>query len=75
MRDLCKKITERNKEDKAFRQWLALLPAMAMKMIKFIEYEDFKVQIIGQQIDLRPDEEILEEVRQVREEIEGHEHI
>lgn len=71
LQEICKMIREKNEEEKAFRQWLALLPAMAARLIKFIDYKDFKDQITGQNIDLRPKEEILKEVYEIRKEISG----
>ena len=71
LRDICKIIKKKNEEERVFQQWLALLPAMAAKLIKFIDYKDFKAQMTGQELDLRPKEEIIAEAHEIRKEISG----
>lgn len=68
---LDKKIREADRRKEAREQWLAMLPLMAIKMLKFKSFEDYLAQVTGQNIDLRPDAEILAEVEQVRKELAG----
>lgn len=69
--DLLRIITDKNGEEKAFRQWLAVLPVMWSGMSKFIEFEDFRARLTGEDIDTRPASEILAEVEEIRREMKG----
>ena len=69
--DLLRIITDKNGEEKAFRQWLAVLPVMRSGMSKFIEFEDFRARLTGEDIDTRPASEILAEVEEIRREMKG----
>lgn len=69
--DLLRIITAKNNEEKAFRQWLAVLPVMWSGMSKFIEFEDFRARLTGEDIDTRPASEILAEVEEIRQEMKG----
>lgn len=64
-------ITAKNNEEKAFRQWLAVLPVMWSGAAKFIEFEDFRARLTGEDIDTRPESEILAEVEEIRREMKG----
>ena len=69
--ELDKKVREADRRKEAREQWLAMLPLMSVKMLKFMSFEDYLGQVTGQNIDLRPDAEILAEVEQVRKELAG----
>lgn len=63
------KICEELRKKQAREQWLAMLPLMTIKMIKFKSFEDYYEQVSGKNIDLRPDSEILAEVEEIRREM------
>lgn len=69
--DLLRIITAKNNEEKALRQWLAVLPVMWSGAAKFIEFEDFRAKLTGEDIDTRPASEILAEVEEIRREMKG----
>lgn len=69
--NLLRIITAKNNEEKAFRQWLAVLPVMWSGAAKFIEFEDFRARLTGEDIDTRPASEILAEVEEIRREMKG----
>lgn len=69
--NLLRIITAKNNEEKAFRQWLAVLPVMWSGAAKFIEFEDFRAKLTGEDIDTRPASEILAEVEEIRREMKG----
>lgn len=63
---LLAEIKQKNREKRAWEQWLELLPYMVLKYMNFIEYEDFKNRLCGSDIDTRPIEEIMADVEEVR---------
>lgn len=69
--DLLRIITDKNGEEKAFRQWIAILPVMWSGAAKFIEFDEFRDRLTGAGIDTRPASEILAEVEEIRREMKG----
>lgn len=69
--DLLRIITDKNGEEKAFRQWLAVLPVMWSGAAKFIEFDEFRDRLTGADIDTRPASEILAEVEEIRQKMKG----
>ena len=64
--ELFAEIRTKKREERAWEQWLELLPHMVLKRMNFIEFEDFKNRISGSDIDIRPIEEIMKDVNEVR---------
>ena len=64
-------INERTKK-RAYLEWLVITPLMCLKWLKFISFEDYLNRVTGQNIDLRPDAEILAEAEAIREEIRSN---
>lgn len=64
-------VNERTKK-RAFSEWLAVSPFMYMEWLKFVPFEEFLKRVTGQNIDLRPDEEILAEAQAIRNEIRSN---
>lgn len=62
-------IRRETRKEEAREQWIAMLPMMASKMLKFMSFEEYYDQVSGRNIDLRPDEEILAEVEAIRKEM------
>lgn len=71
MASLNSRIYSETRRKEAREQWIAMLPMMAAKILKFISWQEYYDQVTGQNIDLRPDAEILAEVEQVRKELAG----
>lgn len=69
--DLLRIITDKNGEEKAFRQWIAILPVMWSGAAKFIEFDEFRDRLTGADIDTRPASEILAEVEEIRQKMKG----
>jgi len=46
-------------------QWVAMLPQMALKKLKYMPYEEYKNQCTGKNIDLRSTEEIIAELEEL----------
>ena len=59
-----------NRED-AYRVWLAHLPYMIEKKMRYKSFETYWDQVSGKSLDTRPDAEILAEVAEIREELKG----
>lgn len=55
-----KTAVQKDKEEKIRQQWCAMLP----KLNKYMTFEAFKELITGSNIDLRPTEEILKDIRE-----------
>ena len=64
--DLFAEIRTKKRELKSWEQWLELLPHMVLKRMNFMEFEDFKNRMSGSDIDIRPTEEIMDDVEEVR---------
>lgn len=66
---------EDRRRREAREQWVAMLPLMSAKILKYVSFEDYYGKISGKDFDLRPDSEILDEVaeirRQLKEETDG----
>lgn len=71
MHDLVRKAKEENERHRLREEWLAQLPFMALKMLKFTDFESYAGQRMSTSIDTRPANEILDEVEAVRREIRG----
>lgn len=64
------RLANNKEQDRLIReQWLMLLPLMQMNWIKYISLEDYKVKVSGGDIDMRPAEEIIAEVAEIRRKI------
>ena len=66
MADLVKQIHAENRKKEAREQWVAMLPLMAAKILKYTSWSEYYDQTSGQNIDLRPEAEILAEVEEIR---------
>ena len=44
------------------RQWIALLPFMYMKQLKFMSFQEYLESCTGATIDRRPAQEIIDEI-------------
>lgn len=54
---------EHERDQMLHRQWCALLPLMNMKMLAFEPFNQYKERLTGSGLDLRPAEEIVEEIK------------
>ncbi|MBR4451554.1 MAG: hypothetical protein IKS39_06960 [Clostridia bacterium] len=56
--------------ERLYAQWLAYLP-MLIHSDKFMSFAQFKEEITGANIDMRPAEDILAEVEEIRMRLHG----
>lgn len=61
---LCQKAIEKERDDRIFLQWIAQLPAMALAG-KTMSLQEYKDQVTGVGIDMRPTSEILTELDEI----------
>ena len=54
---------EHERDQMLHRQWCALLPLMNMKMLAFEPFNQYKERLTGSGLDLRPADEIVEEIK------------
>ena len=59
------------RRSEARAEWLAALPFMYLKWLKFVSFKDFYDSQTRANLDLRPTDQILDEAEQVRREVEG----
>lgn len=69
--ELYKILSDKEAEEKVFKQWVSILPMMWTGMAKFVEYDEFKTRLTGSDIDTRPAEEILAEAREAERWVNG----
>lgn len=69
---LCLKAIEQTKEEKFFSQWVAQLPLMAVKMLEYIPFNEYRDKLTGKNIDMRSNEEIIAEIESLHsQKVEG----
>lgn len=61
---LCQKAIEKERDDRIFLQWIAQLPAMALAG-KTMSLQEYKDQVTGANIDMRPTSEIMAELDEI----------
>lgn len=66
---LIEKAKEENKREELYRAWLAHIPAMQNGSIPMQSFKEYYDHCTGKDIDTRPEEEILAEVRAIRKEM------
>jgi hypothetical protein len=49
-------------EEKIWQQWIAVLPFMYLKQLKFMPFRDFYDVLTGANIDRRPEKEIIQDI-------------
>lgn len=64
--DTLKMATEKNRRDIVYSEWVALQPFMIIKWLKWMSFDDYYTRRTGGDIDMRPAEEILAEVAEVK---------
>lgn len=70
--DFIIKAIETDKEEKIRSQWVQMLPYMCIGQLKYMSFNDYKKQCLGQNIDRRPTEEILAEIDEIERIFDGH---
>lgn len=58
------KALKKEEEERIRLQWISMLPYMSMKSLEYISFEQYYEQCTGGNIDLRPAEEIMEDIRE-----------
>ena len=51
----------REKEERIYMQWCAMLPTLN----KYMSFEQFRAMITGENVDMRPAEEIMDEIEEL----------
>lgn len=63
--DFCRFIKiarEKETDERIHAQWVSMLPLMSMQQLKYMSYEEYKKQCLGENIDTRPADEIIKEL-------------
>lgn len=58
---------DKEKEDEIRAQWIAHLPYMSMKQLKYMSFNDYKDKVTGKNIDTRPADVIIAEINEIHE--------
>lgn len=66
---LCQKAIEKERDDRIFLQWIAQLPALALAGKK-MSMQEYKDQVTGANIDMRPISEIMAELDEIEKSFE-----
>lgn len=53
---------QKEEEERLHRQWCSLLPLMNMRLIVYEPFPRYRDRITGEDIDTRPEAEIIEEI-------------
>ena len=56
---------EKEEEEQAMRQWLQLLPLMSLQFVEYKPFSEYLKQIRGECIDMRPAQEIIDEIKKL----------
>lgn len=64
-----RKAEEKAKEERTFQQWVVQLPFMGLADA-FVPYAEYRAQVSGQNLDLRPTAEIMAELDAVEAQFE-----
>lgn len=63
--ELLRLILEKEKEERAYQQWCAMLPFMSLSMLEYVPFEEYADRLTGKNIDLRPREDIIREIEEL----------
>ena len=63
------KCKEAKQRAEARQEWVALLPFMSIQWLKYMDFEAYYDKVCGRDLDLRPKEEILREVEEIRKQM------
>jgi len=55
---------EKEREEKARQQWVAMLPFMSLKQLEYIPFEQYYDRVSGRNIDMRSAEEIIKSIEE-----------
>lgn len=64
--DILKMAIEKTRRDTVYAEWVALQPFMIIQWLKWMSFDDYYTRRTGGDIDMRPAEEILAEVAEVK---------
>lgn len=57
------------RDDRIYLQWCSLSPFMYMHLLKFMTFTEFRDAVTGDNIDMRPEEEIIAEIKALHAEV------
>ena len=64
--DVLKVAVEKTRRDTVYAEWVAIQPFMILEWLKFMSFDDYYTRRTGGDIDVRPAEEILAEVEEIK---------
>lgn len=64
--EILKVAVEKTRRDTVYAEWVALQPFMVIKWIKFMQFSEYYDHRTGVDIDMRPAEDILAEVEEIK---------
>lgn len=67
----CRQILDEVQNERLYAQWLVYLP-MLIQANKFMSFSQFRDEITGANLDMRPAEEILAEVEEIKVKLNGN---
>lgn len=64
--EILKVAVEKTRRDTVYAEWVAIQPFMILEWLKFMSFDDYYTRRTGGDIDVRPAEEILAEVEEIK---------
>jgi len=58
---------DKEKEERAHKQWSEMLPFMSLGMLEYISFEEYFENLSGKNIDMRPASEIIAEIEELHQ--------
>ena len=58
---------EKEREERAHKQWSAMLPFMSLGMLEYISFEEYIEKLSGKNVDMRPASEIIAEIEELHQ--------
>lgn len=62
--DFLRVAEEADRDQQIQAQWTAMLPLMSAKILKFMSFKEYKEQATGENIDMRPADEIIADIEE-----------
>lgn len=63
---ILKKAEEQNNRDRMYAEWVTLQPFMIIKWLRYMPFDEYYDRRTGSDIDMRPADEILAEVEDIK---------
>lgn len=69
--DFVKLAIKKEEEDNLRSEWSAMLPFMSLKLLKYMSFKEYCDKSLGRDIDNRPTDVILNEIKQAHQRMKG----